>query len=340
MIKHRETKTLNDFHVCDKRYDMLICSASFEERCLTVASSINKDAIDFAIVCRYNGYAQLSEHYNSMLLETLGNIAMAVSLDKDHPLSIYDTLHDIIIEKHPKSVLLDISTFTRETILIALMLFKQDAFKDIDVTLCYVPADRYSTSNNNEVNAVSEIWLSKGVNEIRTVLGYAGSFTSLKKTLLIVLVGFEKERAEILINRFEADKLYLGYVPPQESHNETLSEINIANFNRLVSIVGDCNTVEFSCRYIDKTYSALKDIIESNKEEYNIIISPMNNKISTLAVANVAFEYPEVQVCYASTNQYNTEAYSSAADKVVLFDFQQPLSRIKGSGPSDMCGRC
>ena len=47
----------------------------------------------------------------------------------------------------------------------------------------------------------------------------------------------------------------------------------------------------------------------------------MNNKLSTMAVANVAFEYPDVQVCYASTNQYNTEAYSSPADKVILFDF-------------------
>lgn len=298
---------------------MLICCASFEERCLAVASYINKETINVAIVCRYDGYAQLTEYNNNKLLDTLGNKSMAVSLDKDLPLSIYDTLHDIIIENQPQSVLLDISTFTRETILIALMLFKQDAFNDIDVTLCYVPADRYSASNHEKV---SEIWLSKGVNEIRTVLGYAGSFTSLKKTLLIVLVGFEKERAEILINWFEADKLYLGYVPPQESHNVALSEINIANFTRLVSIVGECDTFEFSCRYIDRTYDALKEIIESNKDEYNIIISPMNNKLSTLAVANVAFEYPEVQVCYASTNQYNTEAYSMPSQKVILFDYK------------------
>lgn len=318
VIKHRKTQLLSDFNTCDRHYDMLICSASFEERCLAVAAFINKDAVDVAIVCRYNGYVQLSENNNNKLLDTLGNKAIAVSLDKDQPLAIYDTLHDIIIERRPKSVLLDISTFTRETILIALMLFKQDAFKEIDVTLSYVPADRYSTSENNRIN---DIWLSKGVNEIRTILGYAGSFTSLKKTLLIVLVGFEKERAEFLINSFEADKLYLGCVPPQESHSEALSEINKANFIRLTDLVGECNTFEFSCRYLDRTFSVLKEIVESNKEEYNIIISPMNNKLSTLAVANVAFEYPEVQVCYASTNQYNTDAYSSAADKVILLEF-------------------
>lgn len=318
MIEHRETKTLSEFHSCDRHYDLLICSASFENRCFAVASSIDLSMIDKALVCRYSGYIELSEGNNTKLRELLIEKAKGVSFDKDAPLSIYDTLYDAILECHPNSILLDISTFTRETILIILMLFRQEVFKDISVTLCYVPADWYSECNKENAN---NIWLSKGVNDIRTVLGYAGIYTSLKKTLLIVLVGFEKERAEILINRFEADKLYLGCVPPQESHSEELSAINKVNFDRLTKIVGECNTFEFSCRYLQQTFDVLKNIIETNRDDYNIIICPMNNKLSTLAVANVAFKYPEVQVCYASTNQYNIEAYSIPADKVILFNF-------------------
>ena len=321
MIKHRETRTRNEFHSCNRHYDLLICSASFENRCLAVASSIDLSLVDQALVCRYSGYAELSEDNNNKLHEILIGKAKGISFDKDAPLSIYDTLYDSILGCHPKSAIIDISTFTRETILIILMLFKQEAFKDIEVTLCYVPADRYSSESNGNYNT-NDIWLSKGVNDIRTILGYAGSFTSLKRTLLIVLVGFEKERAEILINSFEADKLYLGCVPPKESHNDELAAINKANFERLVSIIGDCNVFEFSCRDLQQTHDTLKSIIDSNIKDYNIIISPMNNKLSTLSVANVAFEYPDVQVCYASTNQYNTEAYSSSADKVILFDFE------------------
>ena len=252
MIKHRETKTLSEFRSCDRHYDLFICSASFEDRCLAVASSIDLRMIETALVCRYSGYAELSEDNNTKLLETLAEKAKGISFDKDAPLSIYDTLYDAISECHPKSVIIDISTFTRETILIILMLFKQEAFKDIEVTLCYVPADIYSDCNGK--NNTNDIWLSKGVNAIRTILGYAGSYTSLKKTLLIVLVGFEKERAEFLINSFEADKLYLGCVPPKESHNEELSRINKANFDRLVSLVGECNVFEFSCRYLKRNY--------------------------------------------------------------------------------------
>lgn len=53
----------------------------------------------------------------------------------------------------------------------------------------------------------------------------------------------------------------------------------------------------------------------------DIAVSHGDWHVVTLAVANVALEYPEVQVCYASTNQYNTEAYSSPAEKVILFNF-------------------
>lgn len=319
MIKFRETKTLNEFQGSCRHYDMLICCASFEDRCLAVASSVNLSMVDKALVCRYSGYSELSESNFNKLHKVLSDKVKDIAIDKDAPLLIYDTLFDEISRYHPKSVIIDISTFTRETILIILMLFKQDIFKDISVTIGYVPADRYSDSPKDGTN---DIWLSKGVNGVRSVLGYAGSFTSLKKTLLVVLVGFEKERAEFLINSFEADKLYLGCVPPQESQNEELSTINKMNFDRLVSVVGGCCVFEFSCRYLQQTYDVLKKIIDENKDDYNIIISPMNNKLSTLAVANVAFEYPDVQVCYASTNQYNTGAYSSPSQKVILFDFE------------------
>lgn len=317
MIKNKCVTTLRDFSSSVEHYDMFICCSSFEERCLALASSISLDTIGTALVCQYVEPAQLSLKNHKKLMDLMGDKATEVSFDKDSPLAIYDTFYDVIQKRNPKSILLDISTFTRETILIALMLFRQDAFSEINVTLGYVPADRYSWANKDGIN---ETWLSKGVSEIRTVLGYAGSYSSLKKTLLVVLVGFEMERANILISNFEADKLYLGSVPPEESYNEELSNINKDNFKRLVSLVGTCNTFEFSCRNLEQTHNVLKQIVEENRDNYNIIISPMNNKLSTLAVATVAFDYPEVQICYASTNQYNTEAYSSPTNKVVLFD--------------------
>ena len=319
MITSKEQIELKELKNTTNHYDLLVCSASFEERCLALASSLSSSAYERALIFRYRDPAELSEANNKKLVEVLGKKGEEVLIDKDSPLEIYDTLHDAILRNNAQTILFDISTFTRETILIALMLFRQEPFMDVNVTLGYVPADRYSRTANDDS---TEIWLSRGVNEIRTILGYSGSFSSLKKTMLVVLVGFEKERANILINSFEADKLYLGHVPPTESYSEELSEINHTNFERLVCLSSGCSTFEFSCKDIQLTYDKLKELIDANREQYNIIISPLNNKLSTLAVATVAFEYPEVQVCYASTNQYNTEAYSSPADEAFFFDFK------------------
>lgn len=237
-----------------------------------------------------------------------------IKLLKSEPLSNYDELLSALSESKCESVLFDISTFTRETLLIALMLFKQISFSSVKLQLCYTPAVRYSAQDDDQTKS----WLSKGVHEIRSVIGYPGFSSSLKKTMMIVLVGLEAERAKILIENYEPDKLLLGFAPEDESLNKKLAEANRSCFNELAQNVGDYGTFNFSCVDVNQTVDILNQIIEKNQEAYNIVISAMNNKLSTIAVAEVSLVHPEVQICYASTNQYNTEGYSDAEDKVYL----------------------
>lgn len=56
------------------------------------------------------------------------------------------------------------------------------------------------------------------------------------------------------------------------------------------------------------------------QDDYNIIIAPMSNKISTLGVAYAALKNPNIQICYASTNQYNIDEKHSETDYVYYFD--------------------
>lgn len=99
-----------------------------------------------------------------------------------------------------------------------------------DIHLCYCPSSRYSSYEEG----TSLPWLSKGVRTIRSVVGYSGDMSPIKDLLLIILVGFEYERAQTLIEVFEPSKLYLGMASPTESHNESLSEINRSNFEKLL----------------------------------------------------------------------------------------------------------
>jgi hypothetical protein len=313
MYKIEQLK-LSDLKNRTEKYDVFLCSSSFEERCMSVAKSINRDSMSRVLICHYYGTNHKSNENFASLSKMFADNYKEIKLQKSEPLSNYDALFSALVETKCESVLFDISTFTRETLLIALMLFKQNSFSSVKLQLCYTPAVRYSAQDDDQ----SKCWLSKGVQEIRSVIGYPGFFSSLKKTMMIVLVGLEAERAKILIENYEPDKLLLGFAPEDKSLNKKIAKANRSCFEELSQNVGDYGTFNFSCIDVNQTVDTLNQIVEKNQNTYNIVISAMNNKLSIIAVSEVALTHPEVQICYASTNQYNTDGYSYTEDKVYL----------------------
>ena len=171
-------------------YNLFICSTSFEDRCLEVANHIEISQFDKILVCHFMDNYQESNNNLRKLQEKFGEKCDVILLEKDSPLNNYDAIYDRLLGITFEKALLDISTFTREIFLIIIKLFNQDLFKDRILTMVYNPSDKYSNVSKDDYD---KLWLSKGVKEIRTVVGYAGDFSPIKKDLLIVLVGFEAE---------------------------------------------------------------------------------------------------------------------------------------------------
>jgi len=314
-IKHSEINKLV------QGYDLFICSSSFENRCLEIAKNINMGQFKNIVICHFeNNYPEAEQNLVKLQELFCQGTRKDITMTKSNPLANYDKLYDYFISCDFTSVLFDISTFTRENFLMILQLFRQEPFNDKTLTLCYNPSDKYSSVPNNDMD---KLWLSKGVQNIRAILGYSGDFSPIKKLMLVVLVGFEAERAQIVINNFEPVFLYLGKAPESKSKNTEIAKINEHNFKKLLNSNPDANQFEFSCIDFQTTIKSLSEIIEQHQSEYNIAISPMCNKISTLAVASTVFKYPEVQICYASTNLYNTDAYSTPSDSIYLIEFDE-----------------
>ncbi len=308
---------ITDINTNINYYDVFICSTSFEDRCLSIPSNLNRDRFNKVIVCHFkDNYPEANANLQK-LQEMLGDRFSVLYLEKDSPLSNYDIIYDELASTHFESALLDISTFTREMFLIIIKLFEQGNFNTKSLTLTYNPSDKYSSFSKDEV---SNLWLSKGVKEIRTILGYSGDLSPIKDNLLIVLVGFEADRSQVLIDSFEPKKLYLGKAPEGESTNEDLAHINDINFKMLLRNNPHACDFEFSCKNINISIQAICNIVDKHKDDYNIIISPMCNKLSTLATVAISHKYPEVQICYASTNLYNTVAYSSPSDYIYIIE--------------------
>ncbi len=301
--------------------EVFICCASFEQRCLSIAQKVDTSVIKRAIICTFDDSCPYVENNLKSLCELFRENGKVITLKKDSPLENYDKLYDILQSLKGYKTIIDISTFTREMFLICFQLFKQLDFNREQISICYNPSSVYSNITN--LDDFDKIWLSKGVNEIRSILGFSGSPSTIKRNLLIVLAGFEMERAQILIDSFEPAVLYLGKAPAKFSNSVELSKINDANVSRLLAVYPNAFPFEFSCVDLGLTIDQITKIIEQNQEQYNIIISPMNNKVSTLAVASIAFKYPDIQICYASANMYNISEYSRPSDNVLWFNAQE-----------------
>lgn len=301
--------------------EVFICCASFEQRCLSIAQKVDTSVIERAIICSFDDNCPSVENNRNLLCDFFGEKGTVVTLKKDSPLENYDKLYDVLKSSDGFKTIIDISTFTREMFLICFQLFKQLEFNQEQIHICYNPSSVYSNITNSD--DFDKIWLSKGVNEIRSILGFSGSPSAIKKNLLIVLAGFETERAQILIDNFEPAVLYLGKAPADFSNSVELSKINDVNVSRLLAVYPDAFQFEFSCVDLGLTIDQITKIIKKNQDQYNIIISPMNNKVSTLAVASIAFKYPDIQICYASANMYNISEYSSPSDKILWFNAKE-----------------
>lgn len=315
IIKVNSMKKVKCSGIATNDYKLFICSSSFENRCLKIASGINVSHFESVIICHFEDNYPESDNNLIELQRLFNKQTTVIILKKDDPMSNFDKLFLAIKQCGINiNTLFDISTFTREILLIILRIFTLESFVENKLCLCYNAPSRY----NDPIN--DNIWLSKGVKSIRSILGYPGDLSPIKRMMLIVLVGFEAERSQIIIDNFEPDKLSIGLSPSEGSVNSEIANINKSNFDRLKIINPNAEQFEFSCLDINTTKEELTKIITQNKEDYNIIICPMNNKLSTLAVASIGLEFQEVQICYSSTNQYNTINYSTPSDDVYLID--------------------
>lgn len=300
-----------------KKADLLICSSGFEDRSVSLPLALQKNTINNAIIFHIDeNYTKAIDNYNK-IKDSL-DFLLKIEFPKNNSLETFDIIYYTISSFFQDNqgikkidIVVDVTTFTREVLLILLKVLSFERFIDkSNIRLIYTPAESYPCE-----------WLTKGVREIRSIFGYSGMISPSKKLLLIVLNGFETERTEEVIKSFEANKILLGKPSKVESINDELNEISNQKFE-LVKTKYHSSSIEefeFSCLDIEKTISELERLIAIYDEDFNIIISPLNNKISTLACAFVAIKNENIQICYASANQYNIHSYSKESNYFLEF---------------------
>jgi hypothetical protein len=311
-VKSLSTALTQQIHV-------FICSASFEKRSTVISANLDRSRVDHAIICANKvTFTSLIDETAAELCGMFGERASAAVFSMENPLVIADQLQRTIkdIPEYPATTYaVDITSFTHEALLILLRVLQSRMRPSDKVIGLYNAASEYSVGATAD-----DKWLTKGVGEIRSVLGYPGKIVPTQKVHLIVLVGYEMERAERIIGAYEPTILSLGYGSPLESISPPLHDLN-KKFHRTLSEKNKGVALEFmfSCEDALEAKESVEKQVGS-MPGYNVFVAPMNTKISTIGVGLAAFYNPAMQLCYATAGQYNVQSYSTPSDDCYLFE--------------------
>lgn len=303
--------------------DLFVCSVSYESRCRTVADQLDPFKVHRAIVAESEHAGRYVTDNGSYLRERFGASVMPITTDPGNPVTTADALQGALRTGRPEPrgmMLVDITTFTHEALLILAKILSLEMTADHALFFVYVGAAEYSVGEPDERK-----WLSKGVSEVRSVLGFPGVIVPSRRQHLIILVGFEHERAAELIRSYEPSVVSLGHGRSGTALDPGHQAAN-QRFHKLVSesasTYGDVKHFEFACndpldaqRAIEKQARAVKG--------HNTVVAPMNTKLSTLGAVLAAQRDESIQLCYARANQYNYERYSRPGDTCYLIELPE-----------------
>ncbi|RJP34201.1 MAG: hypothetical protein C4527_02835 [Candidatus Omnitrophota bacterium] len=306
------------------RCGAFICCASYEERSRCISGAVKdlpfERVVIFAIADIFSGIEDRAlEIKSNFSNKTNSEIVLTKTHEPLFTANVVAKSLRRIMDDGINDIFIDITTFTHELLLI--LLRQINRFKDrlAKVTCLYTSARSYSIGDPDDRK-----WLSKGCKEIRSVVGFPGLLVPGRPTCLIVLVGFEHERATRTIVEMDPELLLIGKgIPSVEHLTDESHKAPMEFFHNLVQTMvssrGSVEPFEFSCR---EPYQTARTILElvTKKPDFNHIIAPLNTKISTVAVALAAMANQKIQVCYAEPETYNFNGYSEPGDKVSIFD--------------------
>ncbi|WP_430410245.1 hypothetical protein [Kordia sp.] len=279
----------------EKKYETLIGVLGWEDRfhdgIKLDIESYNFEKITLIRYTEYNRLTLSSRKKVEQICEneniTLSYIDISVSdtVLKWKQLEEYFLNNDYCL----KNILLEISTMPRDTTW-ALLYFLNS--KECNIDYVYHQPNKYNPN-----------WLSKEPGKPRLLFKHSGISKLGAQTALIIITGFEVERAKQLVYFFEPKITYLGLQKGEQFNNK---ERNVKMHD---SIKGFTEVVEFSIDAYGEGsgYLEIKEQIEKIYNEYNVIITSLGPKLTSMSIYKIYLEFPEIALSYVPSKEFNTE---------------------------------
>jgi hypothetical protein len=295
------------------KVDYLVCVAGWEER---FAAGLRVD------MDRYRPIAILMIVFSEFSSQTETSRAQVESYAAANGI----TCRELIVHREPqevwqklrsefgnvswrnKNVALDISTMPREV-----MWWSLSFLAAAECKLSYI---------YHRPLTYSDDWLTRDTARPRLVYQHSGIAKLGKPTALLLLNGFDTERAEQMIQFFEPRVLLLGLQKGSQFRNE---ERNIQGGEKLRQIMRNLSIFEMDAYSEDHGFRAIVEKVKPILPDYNLIAASLGPKTSAIAMFRVATMFPEIALAYAPSRQFNT-GYSSGIGDSIEGTIEPPIS--------------
>lgn len=295
--------TIEGLKCLPDKIDYFLMCASYEERTLTFYEYLDQSRIDKFKLFYFDEFVKYTESNIHKYEEKFNLSKYKISISD--PISVADSLIDCFSDLKIKSnVVIDISTFTRESLLIILKYLSLNSKNFSEIHLFYRCAN---------VNAD----LSSIVKQIRSVLGYMGELEEHKPLHLVLLSGFEISRAKEIIDTIEPDYISIGFGDRDRSISNNLFEINKNFTEKIISYYRNKEVLNVFNHSLIDIYEVKKTILNlvDDNPDHNFVVVPLSNKLSTVGAGLAALENHKIQLCYSEVENYNIENYSQKMDE-------------------------
>jgi len=198
----------------------LVSCLSFEERSLVVAETLLGTGLArWLCVVNEDIETDITDSREKALsiAERAGVTLEFLDASKRNPLRLADVLIRLASEIEPAAPVrwvADITTMTHEMLLIIVAAADEIVTPWKDLRLVYNVAGQYSGDDEP-----AKKWISQGIHEVRSVIGYPGNWSPGEPTTMVALPGFDPERMRRMVEEIEPEQLIVGIACPVGMHH-------------------------------------------------------------------------------------------------------------------------
>jgi hypothetical protein len=273
--------------------DTVIAVAGWEDRFrLGVSKDLESRSPSELMIIAFEEYDTRTLEGRTAVVEMSGRFGIACNQVhvKRERRRLYATLRETFDPSiwRKRSVLVDISTMPREVIWWILSFLKAAECK---VEYIYHRPEIYPSD-----------WVTRDTDVPRLVYQHSGISAFGKETALLLLTGFDIERAHQLIRVFEPKQINVGLQVGTQYSNEIR---NVTAARRELANLPNVQFFELDSFGSDQGYSAISEVIEALCGDYNLVAASLGPKPSAVSLYCAHLSHPEMALAYAPSRQLN-----------------------------------